>query len=74
MGLYEALEARSKERVKQGVVSPDEQIALLEKVANTQGELDQANATIEASRLALIGQCRPEVMNEVNNYILGEIK
>ena len=74
MGLYEALEARSNERVKQGVVSPDEQIALLEKVATTQGELDQANATIEASRLALIGQCRPEVMNEVNNYILGEIK
>lgn len=74
IGLYEALEARSKERVKQGIASADEQIGYLEKVATTQGELDKANATIEASRLALIGQCRPEVMNEVNNYILGEIK
>lgn len=74
IGLYEALEARSKERVKQGIASADEQIVYLEKVATTQGELDKANATIEASRLALIGQCRPEVMNEVNNYILGEIK
>lgn len=74
IGLYEALEARSKERVKQGIASADEQIGYLEKVATTQGDLDKANATIEASRLALIGQCRPEVMNEVNNYILGEIK
>jgi hypothetical protein len=74
MGLYEALEERSKERVKQGIVSPDEQITFLEKVATTQGELDQANATIEASRLALIGQCRPEVVDEVNRYILSEIK
>lgn len=74
MGLYEALEARSKERVKQGIASADEQIGYLEKVATTQGELDQANATIEASRLALIGQCRPDAEQAVNDYILNQIK
>lgn len=73
MGLYTALESRSKERVKQGVSSAEEQIAFLEKTAATQGELDAANAAIEASRLALIGQCRPEVEEEVNGYILREI-
>ena len=73
MGLYQALEARSQERVKVGIVSNDEQIGFLEKVAAAQGELDQANATIEASRLALIGQCRPEVEEQVNDFILQEI-
>ncbi len=74
LGLYEALEARSKERIKQGIAPVDEQIGFLEKVAANQGELDLANATIEASRLALIGQCRPDVVEQVNNYILREIK
>ena len=44
MGLYQALEARSKERVKQAITPVEEQIAYLEKVATTQGELDAANA------------------------------
>jgi hypothetical protein len=74
LGLYSALEKRAQERIKQGVAAVDEQIVFLEKVAATQGELDIANATIEASRLALVGQCRPEVVEEVNNYILSEIK
>ena len=74
LGLYSALEKRAQERIKQGVAAVDEQIGFLEKVAATQGELDIANATIEASRLALVGQCRPEVVEEVNNYILSEIK
>ena len=74
MGLYQALEARSKERVKQAITPVEEQIAYLEKVATTQGELDAANASIEASRLALIGQCRPEVEEQVNDYILSQIR
>ena len=74
MGLYQALEARSKERVKQAITPVEEQIAYLEKVASTQGELDAANAAIEASRLALIGQCRPEVEEQVNDYILSQIQ
>ena len=74
MGLYEALEKRAQERIKNGLAETAEQITFLEKVATTQGELDQANANIEASRLALIGQCRPDAEQEVNDYILNQIK
>jgi hypothetical protein len=74
MGLYEALEKRAQERIKNGLAETTEQITFLEKVATTQGELDQANASIEASRLALIGQCRPDAEQEVNDYILSQIK
>jgi hypothetical protein len=74
MGLYSALEKRAQERIKNGLAEIAEQITFLEKVATTQGELDQANATIEASRLALIGQCRPDAEQEVNDYILNQIK
>ena len=74
MGLYEALEKRAQERIKNGLAETAEQITFLEKVATTQGELDQANASIEASRLALIGQCRPEVEEQVNDYILSQIR
>jgi hypothetical protein len=74
MGLYEALEKRAQERIKNGLAETAEQITFLEKVATTQGELDQANASIEASRLALIGQCRPDAEQAVNDYILNQIK
>jgi hypothetical protein len=73
MGLYSALEKRAQERIRNGLAETTEQITFLEKVATTQGELDQANATIEASRLALIDQCRPDVEEQVNDYILREI-
>ena len=74
MGLYLSLEKRAQARIETGVAPVDEQISYLEKVATTQGELDTAEAAIEGSRLALIGQCRPEVLDEVNNYILSEIQ
>lgn len=74
MGLYLSLEKRSQARVENGIVSVDEQIGYLEKVATTQGELDKAEAEIESSRLALIGQCRPETVDSVNAYILSEIQ
>jgi len=73
MGLYASLEKRAQARIEAGIASVDEQIGFLEKVASTQGELDVAEAEIESSRLALIGQCRPEVLDAVNNYILSEI-
>jgi hypothetical protein len=73
MGLYLSLEKRSQARVKNGIVSVNEQIMYLEKVANTQAELDQANASIEGSRISLVAQCRPEVAEDVNNIILSEI-
>jgi hypothetical protein len=74
MGLYSSLEKRAQARISTGVAPVDEQIGYLEKVATTQGELDAAEAAIEGARLALIGQCRPEVLDEVNNYILSEIQ
>lgn len=73
MGLYASLEKRAQVRIEEGIAPVDEQIGFLEKVATTQGELDTSEAAIEGARLALIGQCRPEVVDEVNSYILSEI-
>jgi len=73
MGLYTSLEKRAQSRIEAGVAPVDEQISFLEKVAVTQGELDGALASIEGARLALIGQCRPEVVDEINAYIIREI-
>lgn len=73
LGLYLSLEKRSQKRVQDGIVAVDEQIAMLEKVATTQGELDAANAQIEGARLSLIHQCKPEDAERLNNFILSEI-
>jgi len=73
LGLYLSLEKRSQKRVQEGIVSVDEQIGALEKVATTQGELDAANATIEGSRLSLIHQCKTDDIERLNNFILSEI-
>lgn len=69
LGLYSSLEARSQKRVGLGLVEASEQIGFLEKVAQAQAKLDDANAQIEGARLALVGQCRDEVANEVNDYL-----
>ncbi len=74
MGLYLSLEKRSQARIEEGIAPVDEQIGYLEKVATTQGELDAANAGIESARLALIGQCRAELVEQVNAYIVEEIE
>lgn len=71
--LYASLEKRSQKRVADGIVAVDEQIGYLEKVAQTQGELDGANAQIEGSRLALIHQCTDQDVERLNNFILSEI-
>lgn len=73
MGLYTSLEKRAQARVENGIAAVDEQIGYLEKVAQTQAELDTAKAAIEGTRIALIGQCRPDVVEQVNGYILSEI-
>ena len=73
LGLYLSLEKRSQKRVADGVVSVDEQIGFLEKVAAQQGELDAANAQIEGARLNLIHQCRPDMIERVNDFIQQEI-
>ena len=69
LGLYASLEARSQQRVGLGLAEATEQIGYLEKVAQAQAKLDDANASIEGARLALVGQCRDEVANEVNDYL-----
>jgi hypothetical protein len=69
LGLYTSLEARSQKRVALGIVEATEQIDFLEKVAQAQAKLDDANAQIEGARLALVGQCRDEVANQVNDYL-----
>lgn len=74
LGLYMSLERRSQLRVSAGIVDTTEQIGYLEKVAMTQAELDAANAEIEGARLALVGQCRPEVEDQVNNFLMSEIR
>lgn len=73
LSLYASLEKRSQKRVANGIVAVDEQIGFLEKVATTRGELDDANAKIEGSRLALIHQCTDNDTERLNNFILSEI-
>lgn len=69
LGLYSSLEARAQARVAMGIVEASEQIGYLEKVAQAQSKLDDANARIEGARLALVGQCRDGVAAEVNAYL-----
>ena len=73
LGLFSSLEARSQARVNAGIVEAAEQVGYLEKVAMEQSALDLANATIEGARLALAGQCRDEVSEQVNSFIANEI-
>lgn len=69
LGLYSSLEARSQKRVAIGITTVEEQVRYLEKVAAAQAKLDDADATIEAARLELVGQCRDGVADEVNAYL-----
>ena len=69
VGINESVEARSQLRVNEGLAPAEEQIANLKAVAENVGELDAANAAIVAARLALVGQCRDEVAEQVNDYL-----
>jgi hypothetical protein len=71
LGLYTSLEARAQKRVAIGVAETTEQVSYLEKVATAQSNLDAARAKILGARLALVGQCRDEVLDEVNGYLMG---
>lgn len=70
LGLFASLEARSQKRVYLGVAEAVEQVTYLEKVAKSQSDLDAAHAAIEGARLALVGQCRDEVADDLNGYLL----
>lgn len=69
IGIAESVEARSQYRVHEGIAPAEEQITNLKQVADKVGDLDEANASIVAARLALVGQCRDEVAMEVNDYL-----
>lgn len=69
VGIGEKVEARSQYRVHEGIAPAEEQIGYLKDVAGSVGDLDAANAAIVAARLALVGQCRNEVAETVNDYL-----
>lgn len=69
VGIGEKVEARSQLRVHEGIAPAEEQIGYLKDVAGSVGDLDAANASIVAARLALVGQCRDEVAETVNDYL-----
>lgn len=70
LGLFTSLEARAQERVALGLTDSTEQITYLEKVIEAQSKLDDSEAGLSGARLALIGQCRDEMADTVNNHIL----
>lgn len=69
IGINESVEARSQLRVNEGLAPAEEQIANLKAVADKVADLDEANASISAARLTLVGQCRDEVAENVNEYL-----
>lgn len=69
IGIGESVEARSQYRVQEGIAPAEEQIGYLKEVATSTGDLDAANAAIVSARLALAGQCRDEVYEQVNTYL-----
>lgn len=69
IGLFTSLEARARVRVKNGVVDASEQVTYLEKVAGAQAKYHMALATITSSRLALVGQCREDQRQYIDDYI-----
>lgn len=73
IGLYNGATLRSQERVKEGIAPTTEQVGYVEKVAEAYSKLDDAKAAVEAARLSLYGQCRNEVADEVNNYLVAVV-
>jgi hypothetical protein len=69
LGINEAAEARSQLRMNEGLAPAEEQITYLKAVADKVGDLDEANAGVVSARLTLVGQCRDEVSENVNNYL-----
>lgn len=70
IGIGESVEAREQFRISQDVGTAETQIGYLKEVAGAYGDLAAANAAIVAARLALAGQCRDEVYDQVNHYLV----
>jgi hypothetical protein len=69
MGLYLSLEARSQQRVAQGVANISEQVTLLEKVASTHRDVLGHEAKLVEHRLALVAMCEEAQSPIVNRYL-----
>lgn len=74
LGYYAGLEARAGVRVDMGIAETAEQVGFAEKVNAAMNKLDEARATIDGARIALVGQCRDEVRASVNSYLLEVVR
>lgn len=57
MGLWRAIETRSSKRVTAGVAETAEQVAAIQKLADTEGKLRANRADLTAQTLELVGMC-----------------
>ncbi len=69
LGLYSSLEGRSRIRVQQGIADATEQIRYLEKVSHAQTALIKSETDIMQARLTLVGSCRPEQADHMNQFL-----
>ncbi len=69
LSLYRALEQRSRKRVATGIVSATEQIGYLEKVAQANTALIQAESDILQHRLTIVSRCESGKANKLNAWL-----
>lgn len=71
---YQSLEQRSKERVKRGIASVEEQVMYLEKVIKTDHDLVEWRVKFDASRLSLTAFCKDSERGGLNQYLMAYVK
>ena len=69
LALYRSLESRSALRVQQGISEAKEQMAYLEKVAQSRRDLTKQEARITETRLKLAGLCDPLNARTINTWL-----
>jgi hypothetical protein len=74
LGLYVALESRSKRRIRAGIAFTEEQVKYLEKVISARNRRNSAIASINVSRLELISLCRESKRSSVNSVLINMIE
>lgn len=67
--LYESLEKRAQTRIKQGVVSVEEQVFYLEKVIASQLKLDELKIQANTARIGLLSLCKADIKHDLDMYI-----
>lgn len=69
IGLYMALEARAIVRVGKGIAPTEEQITMMEKVAEAQRNVTKYSAEAVQFRLAIIAMCDDQKAPVLNEYL-----